>query len=241
MKSLLGTGRRWRWAAIAAFGGAVAIVGVPYLFTTLIVGGAPAPLTGNPTQAMRPAVDPAGAPSRGRALAADSGIWRVTSGSQAGYRVNQSVMGRGADVVGRTPAVKGEARVDGPRLTKGSFSVDLTKIESDHDRRDAHFHDHMDTLTFPTATFALSEPVDISEVGAAGAPATVSAKGHLTLRGTTRPVTVNLAVQRADANVHVRGSIPVKLADWNIPSPRLGPVMSIDHSHIEFALVLARA
>jgi polyisoprenoid-binding protein YceI len=231
MKSLFGIGHRWRLVAITAFAAAAAVFGVPYLYTTLAAGDTPPPL----------AADPASVSGGVSGAGADSGIWRVTSGSQAGYRIKELLMGQDTEAVGRTSAVRGEGRVDGARLTSGSFSVDLTTVRSNHDRRDEHFHDRiMDTDTYPTATFTLTEPVDISAAGAAGASATVPAKGNLTLRGTTRPVTVRLAVQRGDGNVHVHGSFPVKLADWNIPEPEFGPVMSIDKGQIEFLLVLTR-
>jgi len=243
MTSALGTRRKWRWAAAAAGAAAVLAVGVPFLYTNFVADDAPAPLVGADGPS---AAAPAATATTGAGAAAgtgdDSGRWQVTTGSQAGYRVKEILLGQDTEAVGRTSSVSGQATVEGGRVTAGTFTVDLTTVQSDQDRRDAQFHRRiMDTATYPTASFKLGRPIDVAAVAAGGAGGTVKATGDLTLHGTTRPVTVDLSVKRTGDTIRVGGSIPVTFADWNIPNPSFGPVSTDDHGQIEFLLVLAHA
>ncbi len=64
--------------------------------------------------------------------------------------------------------------------------------------------------------------------------------GELTLRGTTKTVTVELDATRSGERIHVSGSIPITFADWGIPNPSFGPASTEDHGELEFLLVFAR-
>src|SRR5260221_6355186 len=87
-----------------------------------------------------------------------AGAWKLSTGSKAGYRVKEVVVGQSTTAVGRTSAVTGAMTIDGTSVTKGDFSVDMTTVASDQSRRDGQFHGRiMETSTFPTATFALTK------------------------------------------------------------------------------------
>ena len=170
------------------------------------------------------------------------GTWTVAGGSQAGYRVEEVLLGQNVEAVGRTSAVTGELTVSGTEVQSGSFSVDLTQVTSDDDRRDDAFQGRiMETATYPTATFELTEPITLAELPADGETVTATATGELTLHGTTRAVTVELTVQRDGDTVNVSGSVPVTFADYNIPNPSFGPVTTENNGEIEFLLALTRA
>jgi polyisoprenoid-binding protein YceI len=96
----------------------------------------------------------------------------------------------------------------------------------------------MNTASFPTATFKLSQPITVPT---AGSRVTTKANGDLTLKGTTKEATVDIQAERSGATIRVSGSIPVTFADWNIPNPSFGPVTTEDHGVIEFLLVLTHA
>lgn len=169
------------------------------------------------------------------------GTWTVASGSQAGYRVEEVLLGQNVEAVGRTSAVTGELTVSGTEVSSGSFSVDLTQVTSDEDRRDDAFQGRiMETATYPTATFELTEPITLEELPADGETVTATANGELTLHGTTKAVTVELTVQRDGDTVNVSGSIPVTFADYGIGNPSFGPVTTEDNGEIEFLLALNR-
>jgi polyisoprenoid-binding protein YceI len=169
------------------------------------------------------------------------GTWAVADGSQAGYRVEEVLLGQNVEAVGRTSAVTGELTVSGTQVDNGSFTVDLTQVASDEDRRDDAFQGRiMETATYPTATFELTEPIALKELPADGETVTANAVGELTLHGTTRAVTVAPTVQRSGDTIQASGSIPVTFADYGIANPSFGPVTTEDHGEIEFLLVFTR-
>jgi polyisoprenoid-binding protein YceI len=230
-------GRRWRWAVIGVAVVAVLAVAGPFVYINLVRDEAPAPLT-----AATPTTVGAATTQAGQASGEAAGSYTVTSGSQAGYRVKEVLFGQDTEAVGRTSAVTGQITVDGTRVTAGSFSVDLTTVQSDEDRRDNQFHTRiMDTATYPTATFTLAQPIELSALPGDGASVTAKAQGQLTLHGTTRQVTVDVTGQRSAGSIRLSGQIPITWADWNIPNPSFGPASTEDHGLIEFLLVMARA
>jgi len=159
------------------------------------------------------------------------------AGSQAGYRVKEILFGQNHEAVGRTSAVTGDAAIQGTRVTAANMTVDLTEVSSDQSRRDTQFqHRIMDTSTFPTSTFKLTQPIDLpSTSGRVSAKAT----GDLTAHGVTKSAVADLQAERSGNTIRVSGSIPVTFADWNIPNPSFGPISTDDHGVIEFLLVLS--
>jgi len=94
--------------------------------------------------------------------------------------------------------------------------------------------------SFPTATCMLTKPISLSTLPADKTTITVPATGDLTLRGTTKPVTVDLKTQRNGGHIEVNGTIPITFAEWGIPSPSFGPVTTQDHGELELLVVFAR-
>jgi polyisoprenoid-binding protein YceI len=232
--------RRWRW--LAAGGAVVVLLAVvaPYVYIHFVEGQAPRPFV---VAASPSSTQPTGTTgSTGSASGTVSGDWKVTGGSQAGYRVNEVLFGQKSEAVGRTSRVTGQMAIQGTKVTSASFSVDLTTVQSDRTQRDAQFQQRiMQTATYPTATFTLSSPIELPSIPAEGANLSVKASGRLALHGTTRTVTVNLTAQRSGDTIRVSGQIPVTFADWNIPNPSFGPVSTDDHGQIEFLLVFSHA
>ena len=64
--------------------------------------------------------------------------------------------------MGRTSDVTGQLLVSGTTIESATFDVDLTTVTSDESRRDNQFRTRiMDTATHPTATFELTEPIEL--------------------------------------------------------------------------------
>ena len=99
----------------------------------------------------------------------------------------------------------------------------------------------MNVAQFPTATFTLTQPVGITADAADRQEVPLKATGDLTVRGTTKTVTVDLVARRNGGNIEVNGSIPIVFAEWGIPNPTFGPASTEDHGVIEFLLVFTRA
>jgi polyisoprenoid-binding protein YceI len=214
----------------------VVTVGGPFIYIHFIEGKAPAPLSirNQPT-----ATTVTGGSSSTGADASTSvnGTWKITSGSQAGYRVTEVLFGQNNTAVGRTSSVTGTITIQGSNVTAGNFTVDMTTVKSDRSQRDNQFHGRiMDTASYPTATFTLSRPIQLGTIPADGATVTEQATGNLTLHGTTRAVTFQVQARRSGSIIEVSGSIPVIFSNWNIPNPSFGPVTTEDHGTLEFLL-----
>lgn len=205
--------------------------------TTTVVETAPtAPPDTTPAATTPPTTDPA-------APAGDvTGTWTINADSTVGYRAKEVLAGLETEGVGRTNAVTGTMAIDGTVVQSASFEVDMTTITSDSDRRDSQFQGRiMTTDEFPTATFVLTEPIDVGAIPAEGEPVTVTATGDLTLRGVTNPVTFEMTAQIEGGRIGVLGSIPILFSDYQIPDPSNSFAQVEDNGLLEFVLVFDRA
>jgi polyisoprenoid-binding protein YceI len=251
--------RTWKWILGVVVGIAVAIPAGTWVYINLIEGDAPAPLTldsassGQVTTTTSPAASTSTTPPATTgatspstiAAPADSGVsgtWRPTSGSVLGYRVKEVLFGQSNEAVGRTSDVTGSMTINGASVSAVDLTVNLKTIKSDNSQRDGQFHGRiMNTASFPTATFTLTQPLTLSAVPTDGAVVNAKATGDLTLRGTTKSVTFDLKAQRDGANVKVNGTIPVVFADYKIPNPSAGPATTENNGVVEFLVVFAKA
>ena len=175
---------RWLIGGIVVLA-ALAVAG-PFLYIHFFNGSTPAALTLSPS---------GGSASAGSSAssAAMAGSWTVGSGSVVGYRVNEVLLGQNTTAVGRSTSVTGHLTIADSTATAASFSVTMDTIRSDKSQRDDRFNGPiMNVAKYPTGTFALTSPVDLAPLPAAGTVKTYTAHGKLTLHGTTRAVTVTL-------------------------------------------------
>jgi polyisoprenoid-binding protein YceI len=119
--------------------------------------------------------------------------------------------------------------------------VDMTTVASDESRRDGQFQGRiMSTSEFPTAEFHLTEPIELGSLPAEGEKVTVEAIGELTLRGVTKPVTVELEAKRQAGTLVVSGSAEIDFDDFEIPDASGGPAAVGRTGSFELLLVFAR-
>ena len=169
------------------------------------------------------------------------GSWALGDGSVVGYRVSEELFGLSAEAVGRSEGVTGALTIDGTTVTDASFEVDMTTFESDESRRDGQFEGRiMEVAQFPTATFSLTEPIELGEEPADGAEIEVEATGDLTLHGVTREVTIPLVARRDGDTFAANGSLTVTFADYDIDDPSGGPASVGSDGELEVLLVFTR-
>src|SRR4051794_18028479 len=205
----------------------ILVVGGTYVYIHFIEGDAP--------DKFSLTSDDSTSTTAGSSSTGVDGTWTASSGSEAGYRVKEVLFGQDNTAVGRTTSVTGTVTIDGTKATAAKITVDLTKVSSDQSRRDDQFQGRvMDTATYPTATFELTEPVDFGSVPADGKVVDVKATGKLTMHGTTKTVTVDLQTKHSGDSIDVVGAIPITFADYDIPNPSFGPVTTQDHGELEF-------
>lgn len=173
------------------------------------------------------------------------GTWSVLSdeNSFAGYRVGEELAGIGVtEAVGRTSSVMGSLMLEGASLTAVSIEVDMTSLRSDDNRRDgAMSRQALETSTFPTASFELTEPVDLGSIPEEGVPVSVTATGDLTLHGVTKSVSFPLEAQLVGERIVVVGSVDVVYGDFDISLPTAPILVGVDdHGLIELQLTFVR-
>jgi polyisoprenoid-binding protein YceI len=260
--------RRWPWIVLATLlvVGAAAGYGIYWflkddapppvsldnavgsLTTTTDTGAAPTTVAGVTTVA-GPATTTGSTGGTGVA-----GSWKVdpslgefsfedATGSFVGFRIKEQLQGIGSTTaVGRTPEVSGTITIDGTQLTAASFEADLTSITTNDSRRNGRVQDALDTGSFPTATFTLTQPVELGDAADTGAPVSVQATGNLTVHGVTKPVTVAIDAKLEGDNVVVVGSVPVVFSDFDVQVPRSPVVVSAeDHGTVELQLLFTRS
>jgi polyisoprenoid-binding protein YceI len=236
--------RRRRLLLLIPIGLLVAVVGGTWVYINVIRGDPPAAFSsadvttgssgGSTSTTSGVAPSPADA----------AGEWSIVqSGTQAGYRVPETLFGQKAEAVARTDQVTGSITIEGTSVTKAAFTVDMASVKSvpAESRRDGQFSGRiMDVESFPTSSFELTEPITLPSDLGGGSAVSVKAVGKLTLRGQTHDVTIPLTAGFASGDIKVVGSLPIVFADWGIPSPSFGPASVGDRGTLEILLVFAK-
>ncbi|MCB7135384.1 YceI family protein [Cellulosimicrobium marinum] len=229
--------RSARWIVVSVALALVVVLLAPFVYSELTEGRTPPPLglqtPGEPSLD----VDP---PAPG-AFDAD-GRWAVNPGSAAGFRAELLDVPEGdAEVVGTTDDVTGSVEVrDGEvvRATVENRTATLTTGDAEQDRL---VRQVLEVDLNPTATFALTSPLDVSALEETTDAVHLEASGTLTLRGETQPVTAALEAQRSGEGVVVAGAISVRFSDFGLTLAPSSPVQVDDQGTVEMRLVLARS
>ncbi len=256
--------RRNRWFAIALGAVVVALLvggamGFSYLFlrepAPAAVGlseASPSPTATSAASSLA-ASAPAATSSASTTGAGLDGTWNVDpsvgsfsdfSGSFVGYRVEEELATVGAaTAVGRTPDVTGTLTLSGAQITAVEMSADLSTLQSDKSQRDGQLRRQaLETGQFPTATFSLTQPIDLGSAPVDGQVINATAIGDLTIHGVTKSVEIPVEAQLSGNVVTVTGSIDILFADYSIDRPTSFAVLSIaDHGTMEFQLKFTKA
>jgi len=170
--------------------------------------------------------------------------YESATGTFVGYRVQENLANIGSNTaVGRTNAVEGSMQIDGTKVTSAQFTVDMTQLTSNDDSgfRDRRVQGALGTEEFPTATFELTEPIELGADAASGSEIKVTAKGDLTIHGETKAVEIPLQAKLVDGTVVVVGSLDLKFSDFGVEVPSAPVVVSADdHGVLEMQLLFSR-
>ncbi len=218
--------RWWRW--IVAGTAAILILAVLATIAFIKLQPAPAALS-LPSGAASAPSGPLG------------GTWTVGRGSAAGFRIQESAFGVSNVVVGRTSALTGSVVIAGSDVTSATFRIRLDTITV-AGKAEPQLRTSLDSRAYPLATISLTQPLTLTSGFAGGSTVHVTVAAQLTLRGTTRPVTVTLSARRAGSALQATGTIPVEFSRWGIEGPAgFGFLASLaNHGTAEFLVVLHR-
>jgi polyisoprenoid-binding protein YceI len=189
------------------------------------------------------------AASAGLDAASIPGTWAIGADSVVGYRVRERLASLSADsdAVGRTNSITGTATIVSSggllSVSAADFSVDMTTIASDRQMRDNRLrNDGIQTDSFPTSTFKLTQPVALPGEATTGAQVSVTLHGDLTLHGVTKTVDIPGTAQLNGSLVQVLGSLSFPFSDFGINTPNIGGFVAVeDHGTLEFLVNLVKA
>lgn len=237
----------------------VAVIGGYLAYDQFLRGDAVAPLA-LPSAAASPAASttaspagtgPAGTPAASGAAvpAAIAGTWTIAEGSVAGYRVREKLAGLPAesDAIGRTEDVSGEISLvesGGAFVVEsGRIEVDLTTLVSDDSRRDRRLREMaIETNRFPTTTFTLTSPVEVTATAVGAETVDVTLSGDLELHGVTKAVSIPAQARLVGDQIEVVGSLTFAFADFAIEPPNIAGFVTVDEEGtLEFLLILHRS
>jgi polyisoprenoid-binding protein YceI len=233
-------------AVLLLAGGAGGAYGLWYVF--LRPSGPPPVGVATPGPTTTASGDPARTAGPAASLGDLAGTWTVdnTIGSSAdnsqtfvGYRVQEQLAGIGGNTaVGRTSDVTGSLVLEGTRITTVEITANLTTLQSDDRLRDGQLgRQGIQTDQFPTATFRLTQPIDLGSLPAEGKAISATATGELTLHGVTRSVQIPVSATLSGGIVTVTGSLDIQFADYGVTPPSSFKVLSIDdHGVMELQL-----
>jgi polyisoprenoid-binding protein YceI len=182
-----------------------------------------------------------------------SGSWSVdtsigtfsyddSTGTFVGFRIDEQLAGIGSTTaVGRTPDVTGTITIDGSSVTAASIEADMSAITTNDSRRDHEVQEALETSSYPTATFVLTEPIEVGSAATSGEATTVTAVGDLTIHGVTASVSIPLQVQLVDDTIVVVGSLDVTFSAYGVSVPTAPIVLSAaDHGVVELQLFFTK-
>lgn len=166
----------------------------------------------------------------------------ATTGTFVGFRIQEELSGIGSTTaVGRTGDVTGTIEIEGTTVTSASFEVDMTTIRTNDGRRDRRVQQALETGQHPTASFELTEPIELGPDAVGGRPLTTTAAGQLAVHGVAQPVVLDLEAQVVGSTIVVVASTSITFADFGVEVPSAPIVVSAeDHGVLELQLHLTR-
>jgi polyisoprenoid-binding protein YceI len=218
--------KRWKWL-VGLIAVVVALaVGIPFIYIHLIEGPAPAKLA-LPSTHSTTSVGASGSTS----AASVGGTYNIGSGSEAGYRVTEVLVGQHSTAVGRTTKIWGSVTISGDSVTAGTFTVDMASVVSDQSERNAQFDGRiMDVSQYPTATLKLTAPISLGTLPALGSKVTYTATGDLTMHGVTKAVSFPLTTERTTDGIYALADLTILFSNWDIANPSVGGFVTTDSS-----------
>lgn len=165
-----------------------------------------------------------------------------TDGTYVGFRIAENLANVGSTTaVGRTGDVSGTITLTDSELTAAELTVDMTNIETDRAQRKGKIRQAIEADRFPTATFELTEPIELPAGALNGEAIEVTAHGDLTIHGVTKAVEIPLDAQLVNDRIAVAGSLEITFSDFGVEVPQSPIVLSVDdHGTLELQLIFKK-
>jgi len=246
MVKLPGNPSKKRVALLAAAGGfTVILVAVLLAYFVLFPTSSPKPFKLVTSATASTASTSSASPS----TASTGGHWRITAGSEAGYRVREKLgfLPAQSDAVGRTSSITGTAALTESQgtisITSASFDVAVNTLKSDRSMRDEKIHEiGLESNRYPTATFVLSTPVTLTRSALTGGVTRVLVSGTFDIHGTSKRETLPVEFSLVGSTLEVAGSLTFPWGEFGMTAPSIGGFVNVtEKATMEFDLRLHRA
>lgn len=175
-----------------------------------------------------------------------NGTWHVVPGaipnhSSAGFTFDEILPGEEKTTSGSTVDVTGGIEIANNALDSGLITVDMTNISTDQEKRDINvrmklFH----TDEYPTATFEVTDSVDLSGIPDDGTIGQVVVPGELTVHGQTNDVAPTFEVLRDGDQVILSSDIEINRLDYNVETPEFVAAKIAETGEINVRLTLEK-
>lgn len=165
----------------------------------------------------------------------------VSEESSAAYIVNEEFFAEALEklgiqageqiIVGTTPGVSGEIQLnfDNPDPLVGArFTVDMTRLETDQERRDNWLRDNaIQTSRYPEATFVATSASGLPDAPVEGEEVNFQLSGDLTVRETTIPATFDVNATLQGETITGRAILDLNLTDLGITPPDFANTLTV--------------
>ncbi|CAA9262873.1 MAG: hypothetical protein AVDCRST_MAG50-2861 [uncultured Acidimicrobiales bacterium] len=193
-------------------------------------------------------VDAGGGTGAPAGVADVQGAWRVTDGSEAGYRVREKLASLPApnDAVGRTTAITGGFQVEpageAARVRDIKVDVDVSKLTSDSSQRDNRIKSQgLESNRFPMATFVSIGTIDVPAEALTGATVKAQVAGDLTIHGATNRVDIPVDVALTAGKAQIVGTYTFPFAAFGMTPPSIGGFVTVENdATLEFKMVATK-
>jgi polyisoprenoid-binding protein YceI len=154
-------------------------------------------------------------------------------GNEVRYRVREQLarIEFPSDAVGATNAVTGEIVIgdDGTVVRdRSKFTVDLTGLESDSDRRDGYIQRRtLETEAYPTVEFVPTAITGLATPPQSSGEFALTVRGDMTIRGTTRAVQWDVTASAAGGAYTGTAKTAFTFEDFGMTKPRVASVLSV--------------
>lgn len=175
------------------------------------------------------------------------GTWDVSHGvgpnqSSAGFTFFEILPAERKVTSGSTEQVDGEVLISDATITAAEITVDMTSVATDNDRRDVNVRRSIfETDRYPTATFSLTQPADVSQLPEDGTVGTVTLTGDLTIHGQTQEVTHEFEALRTGDNIVVAGDVPINRLDYGVETPEFVAAKIAEDGEVNIRLNLEKS
>lgn len=134
--------------------------------------------------------------------------------------------------VGRTSSVEGSLTLNfdspTPQLDEGAFTVDISTLSSDRQRRDQRIREEwLESARFPVASFTVTEIRNAPEAYVEGEEAVFQVAGDLTVRETTNPAVFDVTATLDGDTIRGVATTSFLMSSFGVTPPSLNNLLTV--------------